>query len=136
MSDLDVQRQFLSASSFAVAGASRDREKYGNRIFRALVASGRTTIPVNPNAIEVEGVRAVATLSKADPLPQALSIVTPPDVTRQIIESALELGIQHIWVQPGAEEATSSAAARQAGINIIDDGSCILVALSLLDRKR
>lgn len=136
MSDMARQREFLNASSFAVAGASRDREKYGNRVFRALVGSGRATIPVNPNAIEVEGVRAVAVLSKVDPLPQALSIVTPPDVTRRIIESALELGIQHIWVQPGAEEATSSAAARQAGINIIDDGSCILVALTLLVRKR
>jgi acyl-CoA synthetase (NDP forming) len=46
---------FLAASSFAVAGASQDRAKYGNKVFRALVASGRTVYPLNPTAPEVEG---------------------------------------------------------------------------------
>ena len=46
---------FLAAQSFAVAGASRDRSKYGNRVFQALLASGRTVYPLNPSAPEVEG---------------------------------------------------------------------------------
>jgi uncharacterized protein len=52
MNNIEV---FLKASRFAVAGASRDRSKYGNKIFRSIVASGRTVYPLNPTETEVEG---------------------------------------------------------------------------------
>jgi len=41
MNDIEV---FLTASTFAVAGASQDRSKYGNKAFHALAASGRVSI--------------------------------------------------------------------------------------------
>ncbi|MFN5272146.1 MAG: hypothetical protein ACK5E3_03020 [Planctomycetota bacterium] len=39
MNNIEV---FLKASTFAVAGASQDQSKYGNKVFRAIFASGRT----------------------------------------------------------------------------------------------
>ncbi len=33
-------------------------------------------------------------------------------------------------MQPGAEDEQASQAAREAGLNITDEGNCILVALS------
>jgi hypothetical protein len=42
MNDIEV---FLTASTFAVAGASQDRSKYGNKAFHALAASGRSVYP-------------------------------------------------------------------------------------------
>jgi predicted CoA-binding protein len=47
--------KFIAAKSFAVAGASRDRSKYGNKVFQALVTSGHTVYPLNPSAPEIEG---------------------------------------------------------------------------------
>lgn len=47
--------QFLRAETYAVAGASPQRVKYGNKKFRALLESGRQTYPLNPHADEVEG---------------------------------------------------------------------------------
>jgi hypothetical protein len=41
MNDIEV---FLTASTFAVAGASQDRSKYGNKAFHALAASDRVSI--------------------------------------------------------------------------------------------
>ena len=61
MNNIEV---FLKASTFAVAGASQDRSKYGNKVFRANVASGRTVYPLNPTATEVEGDPAFATISE------------------------------------------------------------------------
>ena len=55
---MDPIETFLTAKSFALAGASRDPEKYGNRILRALVASGRNVFPLNPNATVIEGIQA------------------------------------------------------------------------------
>ena len=127
---------FLAAQSFAVAGASLDRSKYGNRVFQALVASGRTVYPLNPSAPEVEGHRAFGSVVDLPVVPESLSIVTPPSVTRQVVQQAIESGVKNIWMQPGAEDLQASKLAREAGLNVIDDGSCILVLLAVEFSKR
>ncbi len=127
---------FLAAKTFAVAGASRDRSKYGNKVFQALVASGRTAYPLNPSAPEVEGHPAYAKIADLPEVPESLSIVTPPNVTREIIQQAIAAGVKNIWMQPGAEDSHGSKLAREAGLNVIDDGSCVLVILALQRQKR
>jgi predicted CoA-binding protein len=122
--------EFLKCKSFAVAGASADRKKYGNIIFRALRDSGRDTTPIHPTAEQIEGSQAYPTLASVPQTPQAISIVTRPEVTRNIIDQAVKLGIKCIWMQPGAEDAFASQLARDAGMTVIDDGSCVLVALA------
>ncbi|QDS94869.1 hypothetical protein FF011L_36510 [Roseimaritima multifibrata] len=122
---------FLAAKRYAVAGASTDRQKYGNKVFRALKESGRDVAPLNPKADQVEGITAFTAISDLPTLPESLSVVTPPIVSRQLTELAIELGVLNIWFQPGAEDAEASRLARSAGLNVIDDGSCLLVLLAL-----
>jgi len=122
---------FLSARSFAVAGASTDRSKYGNKVFQALVASGRTVYPLNPTAAEVEGQPAYGSIADLPVVPESVSLVTPPHVSREVIRQAIAAGVKNIWMQPGAEDAQGAELARQAGLNVIDDGSCILVLLAI-----
>lgn len=122
--------EFLDCNSFAVAGASSDRSKYGNIVFRALRDSGRNTTPIHPTAALIEGAPAFPTLAEVPLCPEALSIVTRPEVTRQIVEQAVQLGIRYVWMQPGAEDALASQRARDAGLTVVDDGSCVLVALA------
>jgi len=128
--------EFLKSESFAVCGASRDRSKYGNIVFRELVDSGRTVFPINPTADSIEGHTAFRSLSELPTLPHAVSIVTPPSVTRLVVAEAIGLGVQRIWMQPGAEDDQASQLARQAGLLVIDDGSCILVAFSKQRKAR
>jgi predicted CoA-binding protein len=123
--------KFLAAKTFAVAGASRDRSKYGNKVFQALVASGRTVYPLNPSAPKVESHTAFPTIADLPEVPESLSIVTPPYVTRQVIQQAIAAGVKNIWMQPGAEDSQGSQLAREAGLNVIDDGSCVLVSIAL-----
>lgn len=127
--------EFLEASTFAVAGASQDRSKYGNKVFRAIIASGRTAYPLNPTATEVEGDPAFASIAELPVVPESLSIVTPPHVTREVIQQAIAAGVKNIWMQPGAEDDQACQAARDAGVNIIDDGSCVLVLLAIEAKK-
>ena len=129
---MNESSQFLAGKVFAVAGASKDREKYGNKIFLALQGGGRTVYPLNPVAKEIEGHTAFATIAELPSVPDSLSIVTPPAVTKLIVDQALQAGIKNLWMQPGAQNAEASQKARAAGCLVIDDGSCILVALSLL----
>ena len=121
--------QFLSAGSFAVAGASTDRSKYGNQVLKALAKHSSTVYPINPKADEVEGLKAYPRIDALPRVPESLSIVTPPAVTRQIVQDAIEAGVRCVWMQPGAEDDEAIEAAKQAGMTVICDGECVLVAL-------
>ncbi|MCC9642874.1 CoA-binding protein [Rhodopirellula sp. JC740] len=121
---------FLSSSTYAVAGASARQHKYGNKVFRALLGSGRTAFPLNPVTEEIEGHRAYPRIQDLPEVPEAVSIITPPEVTRRVVDDAIAAGVRHLWMQPGAEHEDASQAARDAGLTVIDDGSCILVLLA------
>lgn len=121
---------FLAADTYAVAGASADPAKYGNKVFRALTSSGRQTYPLNPRATEIEGQTAYPSIGELPTTPESLSIVTPPEVRRQVVNDAIAAGVKHLWMQPGAEDAVASQTAREAGLTVIDDGSCVLVLLA------
>ena len=124
-------RAFLDGKLFAVAGASNDREKYGNLVLRKLAASGREVMPINPKGGTIEGLEAYASVADLPRVPESLSVVTPPSVTEQVIKQAIAAGVNNIWMQPGAVHEGASAEARAAGINVIDDGACVLVVLGL-----
>lgn len=118
---------FLAGSTFAVVGASGDRSKFGNKVFRAYRQQGRTAHPVNPSAEEIEGVDASPNLSAIAVAPHGVSIVTPPEVTDKVVDEAIKLGIRHLWMQPGAESPAAVRKAKDAGINVISGGPCVLV---------
>jgi predicted CoA-binding protein len=46
-----------------------------------------------------------------------------------VVEEAIGKGIENVWMQPGAESPAAVEKCRQAGINVIADGSCLLVVL-------
>lgn len=120
---------FLSGTSYAVAGASTDRDKYGNKVLRAYARRGLACIPVHPREAEIEGVRCVASVDALPGVPHGLSIVTPPAATASIVDAALAKGIKRIWIQPGAEHEGAIAKARAAGASVLAHGPCVLVAL-------
>ena len=128
---------FLNGSPFAVAGASADRSKYGNKVFRCYLQHNRTAYPVNPSASDVEGHRAFATLADIQSFTKApihaVSIITPYPVTERLIEHMGTLGIKHVWMQPGAESPKAVARATDLGMNVIANGPCLLVVLGFQD---
>ena len=124
--------RFLAAGPFGVAGASTRRHKYGNKVLRCYIQDGREAWPINPHSTEVEGRTCypdLASLSKAQGEVGAVSIITPPAVTEAIVAGAIERGIEHLWMQPGAESPAAVARAEEAGLNVISGGPCLLVVL-------
>ena len=121
--------QFLKAAAFGVVGASTDRSKYGNRVLRCYQMNDLRAVPVNPKEQEIEGVACVASVKDLPEEVASISVITPPAVTEQVVEQAAQKGIKNIWMQPGAESPRAVALCREKGINVIADGSCILVVL-------
>jgi len=121
--------KFLSSPAFAVAGASTNREKYGNMVVRCYQQQGRRVIPIHPLEKEIEGVACVASVADLDPEVKSLSIITPPQVTEKIVAAAIAHGMENIWMQPGASSPAAVELCRSHGVNVIADGSCVLVVL-------
>jgi predicted CoA-binding protein len=129
---MDLQAQieaFLAGSPFAVVGASPDRRKYGNKVLRAMIQAGRKVYPIHPTAKEVEGLPAFRSLAEVPVQLHGVSVVVQPEVTESIIDQLGELGIQHVWMQPGAESEGAVEAGQKLGLNVIAGGPCLLVSL-------
>jgi len=125
----DQIQKFLTSPSFGVAGASTNRDKYGNKVVRCLQQSGKNTIPINPRADTIEGLHCVASVRDLPSDTKSLSIITPPKITEQVVADAIDMGIENIWMQPGAQSPAAVALCEKHHINVIADGSCILVVL-------
>lgn len=125
--------KFFTSPAYAVAGASVDRHKYGNKVLRCYLQHGKKVIPVNPKDAQVEGITSVASVLDLPDEVKSLSIITPPSVTEIIVGEAIQRGIENIWMQPGAESSRAIEMCRERGINVIADGSCILVVLGYKD---
>ena len=120
---------FLAGKRFAVVGASQDRTKYGNKVLRTYQQNNLTVFPVNPRADRIETLQAYPDLTSVPATIDGISVITPPAVTEQVVKEAIELGIAHLWIQPGAESQQAVASAESAGMTVISGGPCILVVL-------
>jgi predicted CoA-binding protein len=120
---------FLASGPFAVFGASPDPSKWGHRVFAAYLKHGYRAFPIHPTAGEVLGHTAYPDLASLPEPVGAASIITPPPVTERVVEQLIQAGVKHVWMQPGAESPAAVARAREAGLNVISGGPCLLVTL-------
>jgi len=120
---------FLATKRIAVVGASANPDKYGHKVFQHLRSHGFDVIPVNPTTSAIDGVSTATDLYAIEPLPEAVSIITPPQVSEKVIADALTLSIKHIWLQPGAENGRCLQLCVDAGVDVIAGGPCVLLEL-------
>ena len=87
----------------ALIGASNDSSKFGNQIYLDLRNKEYHIIPINPKENEIEGDKAYASIDMMDSLPDIVNFVVPPQITIKVAQKAIDLGITHLWFQPGSE---------------------------------
>ncbi|HQR65905.1 MAG TPA: CoA-binding protein [Thermoanaerobaculia bacterium] len=111
----------------AVVGASNDPGKYGNVIVRNLASKGYTVLPVNPREKVIAGLPAFPDLASVPGPVHIVDVVTPPAVTRGILEEAARLGHPAVWLQDGSwDEATLDLVATAPFRTVYE--ACIMVA--------
>jgi len=110
----------------AVVGASNNPQKYGNIIVRNLSGKGYTVLPINPKEKEIAGLPAYPSLAEAPKPIDLVNFVTPPPVTRKVLEQVAELGLPHVWLQEGSYDDEVLAYVAQAPFKTVYD-ACIMV---------
>jgi predicted CoA-binding protein len=125
--DENLIKAFLYRENiFAVAGASRNPEKYGHQVYRDLRNAGYRVYCVNPNADEVLGNKCYPSLEALPVKPDVVDVVVPPKITEQLVKSCKKLGITKVWMQPGSESETAIKFCEENSIDVVH-GVCVMV---------
>ena len=109
--------------TIAVVGLSPQPHRASFDVSRYMQAAGYRIIPVNPNATEVLGEKAYPTLQEAAKH-EKIDVVNcfrnsediPP-----IVEDAIAIGAQAVWMQLGVSNAAAAAKAEAAGLLVVQD---------------
>jgi predicted CoA-binding protein len=106
--------------SVAILGASRDRRKFGNRSVRAHLQQGYEVFPVNPQAREIEGLKAYPDLASV-PAPHLdrISVYLPPEIVLTLLDEIHQRGATEVWFNPGSDSPEVIARAEKLGLNVI-----------------
>ncbi len=115
------------AYSYALVGATSNREKYGYKVLKDLTGAGFNIVGVNPKYQEIEGIKVYSSLKEIQPKPDVVIFVVPPEVGLKVLDEVAELNIKKVWFQPGAESEAIRQRAKELNLEAMADGSCIMV---------
>src|SRR3984893_6825433 len=122
--------------TIAVVGLSSNPRRPSFSVTQYIQSAGYRIIPVNPNETEVLGEKSYPRLEDI-PKSQHIEIV---DIFRRsehippVVDSAIAVGAQVIWIQQGIENQTAAAKAHAAGLFVVED-ACILIEHRLRHRR-
>lgn len=136
MANVDpLVQEFLAQKKIAVVGVSDRRETGCNTAYRKFREAGYQVSPVNPHLTQYEGAECYPDLRSIPHIPDAVFILANPQVTDQIVQQCVDLGIKHVWmhcmmgVKPGLGQNMTSVSqaavqkCRENGIQVIP-GTC------------
>jgi len=111
---------------YAIVGASNNSNKFGYKIFKALIEQKFMVYPVNPKEKEVLGQKCYKSIAEIPEDVDVVNFVVPPNVTFKILEDeVLELGIDKVWFQPGSFNENCIIFCKQNKIAYMND-LCLL----------
>jgi len=123
----DLIDKFLNKKNiFAIVGASKLKEKYGNKVYYDLKNAGYSVYPINPNADSIFGDKCYPNLRKLPVTPDVVNVVVPPKITERIVKECKELKIKKVWLQPGSESNKAIDFCRKNGIKILYN-VCVMI---------
>ena len=131
----NLVQDFLAQKSIAVVGVSDKRDTGCNLNYRKFKETGYQVYAVNPRIDKFEGDPCYPDLKSIPQKPDAVFILAKPQVTEQIVQQCVDLGIKHVWMhcmmgtKPGLAQSMTSVSpsavemCKANGIAVIP-GSC------------
>ena len=131
----ELVEDFLAQKKIAVVGVSDKRETGCNLGYRKFKAAGYTVYAVNPRITTFEGDPCYADLKSIPEKPEAVFILTNPQVTELVVQQCVELWVKRVWMhclmgtKPGLAAGMTSVSqeavrmCRENGITVIP-GAC------------
>jgi len=121
--------------SFAVIGATTNKERYGYEVVEILHSSGYQVFPINPKYYEIDGITCYPSLKALKQKPDVAITALAPANTEQAIATIKELGIKTIWMPPGCWSDEAVKKCQQLQLDFIYD-VCPVGILKLMLLKK
>ena len=109
----------------AVVGLSNKRARPSYGVSEYMQKQGYRIIPVNPNESEVLGEKSYARLEDIPEHVDIVDIFRRSEVVAPVVESAIRIGANAVWMQEGVVDVASAKKAKAAGLAVVVD-RCIL----------
>lgn len=117
---------FRNKKTWAVLGNVHDHSKYAYKIFKFLKNKGYEVYAIDPTGLKVDEEKTYTTLNELPTKIEALDVVINPKVSKKYIDEALNMGIDHIWFQPGAMNGEAYLAAIESGASVVKE-DCVMM---------
>jgi uncharacterized protein len=114
-----------NAKTIAVVGLSSRRSRPSYGVSEYMQANGYRIIPVNPNESEILGEKAFTTLDEIPEHVDIVDIFRRPECVDEIVDAAIRIGANGVWMQEGVVNEEAAGKARAAGLEVVMD-RCIL----------
>src|SRR6266704_1077066 len=112
--------------TIAVVGLSSNPMRPSHGVTEYMQGAGYRIIPVNPNETEVLGEKSYARLEDVPENIDIVNVFRRAEEVPPVVESAIRIGANVVWMQLGIESEEAAEKARAAGLTVIED-ACILV---------
>ena len=119
-------QEFLSPREFAIAGVSRNKQKFGYVVYNELSKKGYTLYPINPHTDEIDGKKCYRSIRDLPENVNRLLIMTPKGSAIKIINDANARGFDYIWFNQKSESKEAIRMAKNEKTKIITN-ECILM---------
>ena len=122
--------EFLKRKRILMVGVSRHDKDFTRAVYREFARRGYETVPVNPNAREVDGAPCFASAGEVEPPAGAALVMTRPDAIGRVTADCVAAGVGIVWLYRGGAAASEAAAfCRSRGVRVIQ-GECPMMFLS------
>lgn len=115
-------RQILSrVKRIAIVGASANEVRPSFFVTKYLIAKGFEVFPVNPGVAprEIAGRMTYATLADVPQPVDMVDIFRASDAVPGIVDEAIAIGAQVVWMQLGVRHDDAAAKAEAAGLQVV-----------------
>lgn len=113
-------------TTLAVIGATDHPGKYGGIIYRDLKTKGFPVFAVNPYREKVDGDPCWKSVRDLPEVPTIAVFVVPARRGIDVLAECAEVGIENIWVQPGASSPAFMEALESGPFTYLVD-ACVMV---------
>jgi predicted CoA-binding protein len=111
--------------TIAVMGLSSKKFRPSYGVAEYMLAQGYRIIPVNPNETEVLGLKSYASIEDVPEHIDIVDIFRRSEFVGPIVDSAIRVGANAVWMQEGVVHEDGAKKAREAGLVVVMD-RCIL----------
>jgi len=119
VTDTDLKCILGNARTIAIVGISPKEESASNKVAKYLIKQGFRVFPVNPNCEEVLGLKCYPDLKSVPEHVDVVDIFRKTDAVPAIVDEAIEIRADTVWMQLGLEHEGAAQTARNAGISVV-----------------